>query len=489
MRGDSAAYVRRGFVAVTASAVALSALIAPAQGAPAGGPPIQGAPAASGNVASTPISGPAALAARGHWTPERMASARPLDVDVPSGQDTAAVAAPVPSGPRRTVPPTAGTVPTGVTPLSATAVGRPYTDLPDRLNGKVFFSDGASDYVCSGTVVNSNNKDMVDTAGHCVSDGAGLFYEDWVFVPGYSSAETGCATFDGCNPFGIWNARTLTTRAEWHYYANLKQDYGYAVLNTLDGQHIADYLGGQGSIFNAPRNETWTDFGYPQAPPFNGFDQDQCVSGLLADDDPDAGPGELTMRIECSLTSGASGGGWLVDLGQSSGLGYVNSHNSYRYLSGPLVNPDTMYGPYYGDDAFALFDYTQGLPPGTFASLSPTRLLDTRDGTGAARAPVGALGSIAVQITGRPGVPAEVSAVVVNVTVTSPTQGGYITAYADGADRPTASNLNFVAGQTIPNLVVVPVGANGGIRLFDGSGGTVHLIADIAGYYLAGPAT
>lgn len=38
MRGDSAAYVRRGFVAVTASAVALSALIAPAQGAPAGRP-------------------------------------------------------------------------------------------------------------------------------------------------------------------------------------------------------------------------------------------------------------------------------------------------------------------------------------------------------------------------------------------------------------------------------------------------------------------
>ncbi|HYN73258.1 MAG TPA: hypothetical protein VES60_12220, partial [Nakamurella sp.] len=72
---------------------------------------------------------------------------------------------------------------------------------------------------------------------------------------------------------------------------------------------------------------------------------------------------------------------------------------------------------------------------------------------------------------------------------TSPTQGGYITAYADGADRPTTSNLNFVAGQTIPNLVVVPVGANGGIRLFDGSGGTVHLIADIAGYYLAGPDT
>ena len=95
------------------------------------------------------------------------------------------------------------------------------------------------------------------------------------------------------------------------------------------------------------------------------------------------------------------------------------------------------------------------------------------------------MGSIPVQVAGRAGVPAAVAAVVVNVTVTSPTQGGYITAYADGSGRPTASNLNFSAGQTVPNLVVVPVGANGRIRLFNGSSGTVHLIADIAGYYLA----
>ena len=365
-------------------------------------------------------------------------------------------------------------------------MGRPYTDLPDRLNGKVFFSDGASDYVCSGTVVNSNNKDMVDTAGHCVSNGTGTFYQDWVFVPAYSSSVTGCTTVDECFPFGMWPARTLTTRAEWHESSNFKQDYGYALLNTLDGRHIADYLGGQGSAFNESRHQVWTDVGYPQEAPFNGFDQDQCVSGRIADDDPTSGAGSLTIAIDCNLTGGASGGGWLIELSQSSGLGYLNGHNSYRYTSGPFANPDTMYGPYYGDDAFALFDFTQGLPPGAFASLSPTRLLDTRVGTGASSAAVGALGSVAVQITGRAGVPADVSAVVVNVTVTSPTQGGDITAFADGASRPNASNLNFLAGQTIPNLVVVPVGVNGRIQLFNGSGGTVDLIADIAGYYLPG---
>ena len=47
------------------------------------------------------------------------------------------------------------------------------------------------------------------------------------------------------------------------------------------------------------------------------------------------------------------------------------------------------------------------------------------------------------------------------------------------------SNLNFTAGQTVPNLVIVPVGADGKIRLYNGSPGTVQLIADIAGYYRA----
>jgi hypothetical protein len=77
-----------------------------------------------------------------------------------------------------------------------------------------------------------------------------------------------------------------------------------------------------------------------------------------------------------------------------------------------------------------------------------------------------------------------VSAVVMNVTVTSPTAAGYITAYPDGQSRPNASNLNFVPGETVPNLVVVPVGGDGSVMLFNGSLGRVNLVADIAGYFL-----
>ena len=117
--------------------------------------------------------------------------------------------------------------------------------------------------------------------------------------------------------------------------------------------------------------------------------------------------------------------------------------------------------------------------------LVPARLLDTRDGTGA---PIGAVGpgsDLVLQVTGRGGVPAfGVGAVVLNVTVTEPTAAGFITAYPTGAQRPTASNLNMVPGQTVPNLVLAKLGANGTITLFN-SAGSSHLVADVAGWFPA----
>src|SRR5665648_196897 len=125
--------------------------------------------------------------------------------------------------------------------------------------------------------------------------------------------------------------------------------------------------------------------------------------------------------------------------------------------------------------------------PGGFTPLSPSRLLDTRAGVGAPKAPVVAGGTVALQVTGRGGVPASgVSAVVLNVTVTAPTRAGYLTVYGDGSPRPLASNLNFIPAQTVPNLVIAPVGANGKVALYNGSTGTLQLVADVSGYYVAG---
>ncbi len=128
-------------------------------------------------------------------------------------------------------------------------------------------------------------------------------------------------------------------------------------------------------------------------------------------------------------------------------------------------------------------------PPGGYVSLTPTRVLDTRLGNGAPVARVAARATVSVQVTGRGGVPATgVSAVVLNVTAVAPTAGGFITAYGPGS-RPTVSNLNFVARQTVPNLVIVPVTATGAVRLYNGSSGSTDLLADVAGYYRSGEPT
>lgn len=125
--------------------------------------------------------------------------------------------------------------------------------------------------------------------------------------------------------------------------------------------------------------------------------------------------------------------------------------------------------------------------PGGFTALSPSRVLDTRTSGGA----IAAGGSRDLTLAGAGGVPASgVAAVVLNVTVTATTRGGYLTVYPTGAARPTASNLNWsTPGTTVPNLVTVKLGAGGSVTIYQSGPGTAQVIVDVAGYYLDGTVT
>ena len=120
---------------------------------------------------------------------------------------------------------------------------------------------------------------------------------------------------------------------------------------------------------------------------------------------------------------------------------------------------------------------------GTFYSLKPSRVLDTRNGTGGHTGPVGPNSSITLQVANHGGVPPTgVSAVVLNVTETAATTGGFVTVSPTGVLRPTASNLNYVAGDTRANAVTVSLGTNGSVDLYNS--GTSALIADVSGYFV-----
>lgn len=124
---------------------------------------------------------------------------------------------------------------------------------------------------------------------------------------------------------------------------------------------------------------------------------------------------------------------------------------------------------------------------GSFQPVTPNRILDTRSGLGAPRHAVAANGVVALQVTGRGGVPTmNVGAVVLNLTVLFPTQVGRIIAYPAGTTRPTVANLSFAAGDLHRGPVIVPVGANGMVDLANVSAGTVHLVADVFAYVRSG---
>ncbi len=122
----------------------------------------------------------------------------------------------------------------------------------------------------------------------------------------------------------------------------------------------------------------------------------------------------------------------------------------------------------------------------------PVRLLDTRPGTTACDAPGAPLAANASRTeTARTTcagviIPNDAQAVVGNATVVTPPAGGFITLYPSGAQLPTVSNLNYLAGQIIPNAFTVTVGGDGAFNIYTPT--STHFIVDITGYYSANAA-
>ena len=122
---------------------------------------------------------------------------------------------------------------------------------------------------------------------------------------------------------------------------------------------------------------------------------------------------------------------------------------------------------------------------GSFHALTPVRIFDSRPGESDGAIHItkqryGGAAIISVRVGDVPGVPATASAVSLNVTATEPLGDGFVTVFPCG-DRPLASNLNFTAGQTVPNAVIAPLG-NDSVLCFYAHAET-HLIADINGYF------
>src|SRR3954453_7426692 len=210
----------------------------------------------------------------GHWTQARMRAATPADRTAAGAQAKAAPAQ---------------------VPWSSSEVTTPYSQQPPLPQpapppGKVFFTLAGVDYVCSGTALLSSNKSVVWTAGHCVNEGPGDFATNWEFVPAYK---------DGTAPLGVYVAEDLVTSSAWANSGDFSYDFAAAVVAPSGGTALTDRVGGRGITFNYSRNQTYSAYGYPAAPPFAGERLWVCNSTLQTSDTSANPP---TMGIGCDMT-------------------------------------------------------------------------------------------------------------------------------------------------------------------------------------------
>lgn len=169
---------------------------------------------------------------------------------------------------------------------------------------------------------------------------------------------------------------------------------------------------------------------------------------------------------------------WLRRLRGRSAAGLLAVPAALALSVGALIAPEV---------ASAVGPMESALPGGALVAVTPARLLDTRVGVGYPVRAVGAGQTVAVQIAGRGGVPVVgASAVSLTLTVTGSTHAGFVTAFADHTARPGTSNLNFTAGATVAGGVIVGLGDDGVVDLYNGSAGTIELIADVTGYARSG---
>jgi len=320
--------MRKTPAAVLAGALLTSGVLGLA-GGPADAKAQQRSPVASHRTAAASATG--AKQVRQYWTKDRMRSATPKVVQARPSTSTVKAGKPV--------------VVKGKPGSGSTDgyLGGPWTKGGNvvKTTGKVFFTEGSTNYVCSGSSVQSTNKSTVTTAGHCVNEGPGAFVTNFVFVPAYDH---------GAAPYGKFAASRLFTTSQWQGSGDFNYDVGMAkVGRNASGQLLADAVGSQGIAFNTSRPVFAYSFGYPQASPYDGTTLDYC-SGTTSND---TAGGTNDYRLACNMTGGSSGGPWFRDFNGSTGTQI--SVNSFGYRG----EKNAMYGPYFGSVIQSLYTTVQ----------------------------------------------------------------------------------------------------------------------------------
>lgn len=277
------------------------------------------------------------------WTPERVAKAVPRDFirDPVSGRFALEPSSAKPTG----------------KPASK-VVGAPWTSnvLVKKTTGKVFFKMGPTFNVCSASVVDDGSAEtsMILTAAHCVFDNTtGTFATEWMFIPDYATAVVeGTLDESFCDSitYGCWTAQALAVTEAFASQRDFnttatQNDYAFARVGARspDGAQLDEVVGAQAIQYTKGTTGSTVDlFGYPALGNYTGTELVYSQGRLSVDPKND----KQTYRVASDLTSGSSGGPWLVGFDRTAGQGTVISVSSYRYphlpfMQGPVLDDST----------------------------------------------------------------------------------------------------------------------------------------------------
>ena len=118
------------------------------------------------------------------------------------------------------------------------------------------------------------------------------------------------------------------------------------------------------------------------------------------------------------------------------------------------------------------------IPAGVgYSAITPQRALDTRTANRPANS-----ATTTVKVTDVAGAPTGATSVILNLTAVKSSGPGYLTVWPTGQAQPSTSNLNVDhVGQTRPNMVIVPIGADGKISIFQQT--SADVIVDVVGFF------
>ncbi|NRQ37471.1 hypothetical protein HII36_37400 [Nonomuraea sp. NN258] len=262
-------------------------------------------------------------------------------------------------------------------------------NLPKTI-GKVFFVDGSGKFRwCSATSIQSNYRNLVATAGHCVydTDSNKALLDNWVFVPGY---------YQGKAPWGIYVGKQAFTHYDFDTYEDYDRDYAfvtvyngiafngvkqvdrrdferfsgpkrawgghYYILLSKDAGRLGDNVGGQGFAWNQSTGKTVRTFGYPAAPhpdgnkPYSGVTPKHCYGATTQ-----KAVGASWLKIEehiglkCAVTPGYDGGPWLLNYNNGTRLGYVYGVTSTFADQDMNDRVDYITSPYFDGETNAVY--------------------------------------------------------------------------------------------------------------------------------------